>query len=110
MRRSSCWAQLLDILAFLADHDTGPGSVDGDHRIAGRPFDLDAAYRSVLEALLDEIPRLEIEIEEISILLGIRIPLRGPVLDDAEADTRWMYFLAHAVLSLTLPVITALRQ
>ena len=93
-------AQLLDILALLADHDAGARGVDGNQRIPGGPLDLDPAHRRMGQALLQKITHLEIVVQIIREVLGIGVPLRCPILHDTEADTRWMYFLAHVGLSI----------
>jgi hypothetical protein len=106
IRRETSLAQLLDVLALLADHHARTGGVDGDARVLGRALDLDAAHRGLRQARLQELAHLQVGIEVVREILGIGVPLGIPVLDDAEADAGRMYFLTHGIGSLPLPSAT----
>ena len=103
-------AQTLDILTLLSNHDAWSGSVNGDRRIVCRALNVDTAHRSMLQFLLYEGTHLQIKIQEIRIFIRIRIPGGRPVLHNAEANTDWMYFLAHAVLSLISQIVITVQQ
>ena len=67
--------------------------------LAGRTLDRDLADRCILELLLDEHTNLMVRADIFGKQLGIGIPLGRPVLDDAEANPGWMYFLTHSLYS-----------
>ena len=88
-------AEVLDVFALLADHDTGSRRVDRDVRLFRRALDGDTADRCILELALDEDAQLVIALHVLRKRARIGIPLGRPVLDDTEAYTGWMYFLTH---------------
>src|SRR5690606_22324214 len=88
-------AQLLDVLALLADHDARPCRVDRDVRALRRPRDMDAADGRVLQLLLQELadPMILLDVHRERLRFGV--PLRQPLASDAEVKSGRMYFLTH---------------
>src|SRR5665213_1620540 len=95
-------AQLLDVLALLADHDARTRRLDGDVHPFGGTLDQDAAHGSLEQPLVQELPHTEIRVNEQRELLLVGIPLRRPVARDAEANTDRIDLLTHA---LVLPAV-----
>src|SRR5690606_24570773 len=91
-------AQLLDVLALLADNDARPRRVDRDVRALRRPLDVNAADGRVLELLLQELADPMVLLDVHGERLRIRVPLRQPLAGDAEANSGRMYFLTHGLL------------
>src|SRR5262249_17345998 len=87
--------QLLDLGAFLADHDARAGGVDVDLGLVGSALDLHLGDAGVVEALLQELAQLEIFVQQLAIVAA-REPLRVAALDDAEAEAPRMYLLSHS--------------
>src|SRR5579871_918258 len=88
-------AQLLDVLALLADHDAGTCRMNRDVGAPGGALDVDAADRGVGELLLQELPHQMIGVNVRGEGLGARIPLGGPVTGDAETNADRIDFLTH---------------
>jgi hypothetical protein len=87
-------AQLLDVLALLADHDARPGRVDRDVRLAGRALDLDAADGGLRQLLAQELADPSPG-RRYSGKFFVSAYQRESTPGDAEADADWMYFLTH---------------
>src|SRR5262249_1773379 len=86
--------ELLDLRPFLADHDAGPGGVDVDLRLVRGTLDVDLRHARVVEALLQEVPGLDVLVGELRIL-SLREPARVPVLGDTQTESRRMNLLSH---------------
>src|SRR5690606_8207213 len=99
-------AQLLDVLALLADHDARPRRVDRDIDLAGGTLDLNAAHRGIAELLLQEVAHHEIGVDVRRKVLGGCIPLRVPVASDAETNPDRIDFLTHTQPLLPSPTAT----
>ena len=88
-------AQLLDVLALLADDDARTRRMDRDVHLARRAFDLDAADRGLDEPLLQELAHEVIRVHVRREVLRRCIPLRSPLARDAEANSDRIDFLTH---------------
>ena len=60
--------ELLDLRALLADHDAGPRGVDVDLRLVRGALDVDLRDAGVVEALLQEVPDLDVLVQELGVL------------------------------------------
>src|SRR5690606_33966265 len=89
-------AQVLDVLALLADDDPGTGAVHGDLGVLRRTLDHDLAHHGVRQLLLEEIADLDVVVQHVREVLAVRIPARGPVALDGKAKPGRVDFLAHA--------------
>src|SRR5262249_21321380 len=90
--------ELLDLGALLPDHDARARGVDVDLRLVRRALDVDLRYACMVEALLEEVPDLDVLVQEVGILpLGepARVPVRGAV----QRDPLRMAFLSHGQAS-----------
>ena len=76
-------AELLDVLALLADHDSRPRGMNGDVRAPGGPLDVDVAHRRIRQFLVQKFAHQEIGVDVSGKILRVRIPLRRPVARDA---------------------------
>src|SRR5690348_2149979 len=88
-------AQLLDVLALLADHHARAGSVDRHARGLGRALDLDLRDAGGGQLLLQHVADLDVGHEILGVIALVGEPLRVPVLGNAEADTGGMNFMTH---------------
>jgi hypothetical protein len=52
--------EVLDVLALLADDDTGPRRVDRDAGVLGRPLDEDARHGRTLELGLEVVTNVQV--------------------------------------------------
>ena len=78
--------------------------MNGQAGCLGRPLDNDPANGSRVELFKYIVPDLQITDQVLGVRLAVRIPDRIVVLDDAEANTGWMYLLTHTSVPLTLVV------
>src|ERR1700754_2544217 len=93
--RGDFLAQLLDVLALLADHHARTGGVDRHAGGLGRTLDLDLADAGLSQLLAKHFTDLEIGREILGVVALVGVPLGVPVLGNAEADTGGMYFMTH---------------
>src|SRR6185503_382597 len=93
-------AQLLDVLALLADDDARTRGVNRDVHLARGTLDLDAADRSFDQLLLQELADDVIGVQVRREVLRGGIPLRRPVAGDAETNADRIDFLTHKLLAL----------
>src|SRR6185312_650854 len=77
-------AQLLDVLALLADYDARTRGLDRDVDLLRGTLDLDAAHRSLGEALTQELAHPEVGMHVHRELLLPRVPARRPVAGDPK--------------------------
>src|SRR5689334_4949279 len=91
-------AQLLDVLALLADHDARPRRMNRDIGLLRLALDMDAADRRFLELLAQEFADAVILFHVVREHLRIRIPLRRPLFRDPEANADRMNLLTHRLL------------
>src|SRR5688572_23973975 len=88
-------AQLLDVLATLADHHARAGGVDRDARVVGRTLDQDLRDAGLRELLAQHVADLEVGDQVLGVLLLAGEPLGIPVLGDAQADAGRMNFMTY---------------
>ncbi|TLY93135.1 MAG: hypothetical protein E6K38_11665 [Gammaproteobacteria bacterium] len=100
VKRGGLLAQLLDVLALLADDDAGPRGLDGDVDLLGGALDQNAAHRGLGELLLEELPHPEVGVHVHRELLLAGIPARGPVAHYPESDAQRIDLLTHALVLL----------
>src|SRR5690606_230100 len=93
-------AQLLDVLTALADHNARAGGVDGDAGGLGRALDQDAADTGLGQLLAQHLADLEVGSQVVGVLALSGVPLRVPVLGDAQTDTGGMNFVTHITCPL----------
>src|SRR5690625_943052 len=93
--------QILDIRALAADDDTGPRRVDRDPALAVRALDHDAADSRLLGLLADELPDLDVFMQQVAIILGIGVPAAVPGPVDLQAKADRIDFLSHQSCSST---------
>src|SRR5690606_18741389 len=91
-------AQLLDVLAALADHHARAGGVDGDAGVVGRTLDQDLADAGLGQLLAQHVADLEVGGQVVGELLLAGVPLGVPVLGDAQADADRIDFVTHDYL------------
>src|SRR5690606_23611863 len=92
-------AQLLDVLAALADHHARAGGVDRHARGLGRTLDGDAADAGRSQLLAQHLADLQVGGEVLGVFLLAGVPLGVPVLGDAQADAGGMNFVTHMLTS-----------
>src|SRR5690606_22977020 len=93
-------AQLLDVLAALADHHARAGGVDGHARGLGRALDQDPGDPGGGQLLAQHVADLEVGGQVTGVFLLAGVPLGVPVLGDAQADAGRMNFMTHELLPL----------
>src|ERR1019366_1113148 len=86
--------QFLDRGALLADHHARTARVDGHDDLPRLAFDGDVGDRRAREARLQVLPEELIFLEQRR-KVPLRVPLRAPLLRDAEAETDRIGFLSH---------------
>src|SRR5262249_13333527 len=95
-------AQLLDVLALLADDDAGAGRLDRDVDLLRRTLDLHAAHRSLGKPFAQELTHPEIGVDVHGELLLPRIPARRPVTGDPKTYAQRIDLLTHALILLAV--------
>src|SRR5450631_211672 len=88
-------AQLLDILALLANHDSRPRRVNGDVGAPRRTLDENAADRRIGELLAQILPHQVIGVDVRGKRFGVGIPFRRPIARNAETNANRINFLTH---------------
>src|SRR5690606_24599575 len=88
-------AELFDVFALLADHDAWASSMNRDVHLARRALDVDAAHGRLGKLLLQKLAHLEVRVHVRRKILRRRVPLRGPLARNAEANSDWIDFLTH---------------
>ena len=92
-------AQLLDVGALLADDHAWARGIDGDPALLVRAFNNDPADASLVEALLQLRPDLEVLMQEAPVVGPAREPTAVPGAVDAEAKPDRINFLTHQAAS-----------
>ena len=88
-------AQLLDLLAALADNDTGSGAVDINANLCAVTLYLDGGNTGGIEGLLQKLTNLVVFDDQIADLIFACVLSGIPVLDNANAQTMRINFLSH---------------
>ena len=89
-------AELLDLLAALADNHTGTGAVHIDTDAGVVALDLDLGHAGGVQTLLQLVAELVVLYQEVAHFLIAGIPTGVPVFDDTHAQTVGIHFLSHA--------------
>ena len=92
-------AKLFDVGALLADDQTRTRRMDGDAALLVRALDHDLRDRGLLEFLLKILADLDVLMQQLAVLAGVREPARIPGAVDAEAQTDRIDFLTHYAAS-----------
>ncbi len=87
--------QAFDVLAALADNDTGTRRVHRDAGVLGRTFDDHATDGSALELLLQVLANANVLGEHAAESLVVSVPTRGPVTGNRKAEPSGVNFLTH---------------
>src|SRR5690606_10199554 len=95
-------AQLLDVLAALADHHARAGGVDRHAGVVRRPLDEDLRHAGLRQLLAKHVADLQVGNQVLAVLLLAGVPLGIPVLGDPQANAGRMNFMTH---SLTPPLL-----
>src|SRR6185437_7153954 len=95
-------AQLLDVLALLADHDAGTRGLDRDVDLLRGALDLNAAHRRLGQPAPQELADAEVGVHMRRELLPAGEPARAPVARDAEPDADRIDLLTHALILLAV--------
>src|SRR4030095_8822757 len=85
----------VDLDARLADDDPGPRRVDVDRDPLLVLADQDVREPRVRELPVDVLADLDVLEQVRGELLRLRVPVRLPVVDDADAQPTGMNFLTH---------------
>ena len=88
-------AQLVDFLAAAADDDAGLRGMDRHGDLIGVSVELHLGDAGVLQRLTDVAADAQVLVEELPVV-PFGKPLALPIVDDADAEPGWMYFLTHA--------------
>src|ERR1700688_4272104 len=95
-------AQLVDIGALLADHDTGTRRVDRHPALLVRTLDHDPGDGCLLQFLVQDLADLDILVQQLAVLVLAGEPTGIPRPVDAETQPDWIDLLTHR--SLPRPV------
>src|SRR5690606_34016414 len=95
-------AQLLDVLAALADHHARAGGVDRHAGVVRRALDEDLRHAGLRQLLAKHVADLQVGNQVLAVLLLACVPLGIPVLGDPQANAGRMNFMTH---SLTPPLL-----
>ena len=97
--RSELLAKLLDVGALLADDDARTCRVDRDAALLVRTLDDDLGDRGLLQLVEQIGADLQILVQQVTVLAGVRIPARIPGAVDAEPKTGRIDLLTHYAAS-----------
>ena len=86
---------LLDLLATLANDNTGTGAVQIDGNDVVAALDLDLGNAGTVQSLLEILADLLILDDQVADLLFTGIPTGIPVFDDADPQAMGINFLSH---------------
>src|ERR1700716_1742513 len=95
-------AQLVDVGAFLADHDAGTRRMDRHAALLVRTLDHDAGDGGLLELLVQDLADLDVLMQQLAVFVLAGEPTRIPRPVDAETQSDWIDLLTHR--SLPRPV------
>src|SRR6185295_16479775 len=87
--------QFVDLGAFAADDDSGPGREDGDAKLVRHPLDLNTGNAGMLQLLLE---------------IALDKPSRMPGLGHSQPKSVWMCLLTHYSLSPSSMVMWLVRR
>src|SRR5690606_34711595 len=92
-------AQLLDVSALLADHDTRTGGVDRHAALLVRTLDDNARHAGGRQAFLQPRAQLQVLVEQFGVVGAAGEPAAVPRAVHAEAQTDRIDFLTHQAAS-----------
>ena len=85
----------LDLLAALADDDTGSGAVDENADLVGITLDLDGRNTGRIEGLLQVFTNVVVFYDKIADLICTGVPAGIPVFYNADTHAMRINFLSH---------------
>jgi hypothetical protein len=88
-------AQRIHLGPGLPDHDARPGCVDVDCDSLLVLLDVDVAETGVTELAANVVADLDVLDQVLGELLRARVPVRLPLVDDADPQAARMNFLSH---------------
>src|SRR3989440_1612163 len=91
-------AQLVDVGALLADHDAGARRMDRHPALLVRTLDHDPGHRRLLELLVQDLPDLDILVQQLAVFVLAGEPTGIPRPVDAETQPDWIDLLTHRSL------------
>src|ERR1700676_1041883 len=91
-------AQLVDIGALLADHDTGTRRMDRHPALLVRTLDHDPGDGRLLELLVQDLADFDILVQQLAVFVLAGEPTRIPGPVDAEPQSDWIDLLTHRSL------------
>src|SRR6185312_16291328 len=91
-------AQLVDVGALLADHDTRTRRMDRHAALLVRTLDHDAGDGGLLELLVQDLADLDVFMQQLAVLVLAGEPARIPGTVDAETQPDWIDLLTHRFL------------
>ena len=92
-------AELLDVLTLLADHDARTRGVNRDARGLRRTLNRDLRHAGLGKLRAQHFAHLQISREVLRVFALVRVPLRIPVLGNAEANAGGMNLVTHVISS-----------
>src|SRR5882672_5187614 len=91
-------AQLVDVGALLADHDTRTRRVDRHAALLVRTLDHDAGDSRLLEFLVQDLADLDVLMQQLAVFVLAGEPTGIPRTVDAETQSDWIDLLTHRLL------------
>src|SRR4030081_2684430 len=91
-------AQLVDVGALLADHDTRTRRMDRHAALLVRNLDHDAGDGGLLELLVQDLADLDVLMQQLAVFVLAGEPTRIPCPVDAETQSDWIDLLTHRLL------------
>src|SRR5580704_7296365 len=91
-------AQLVDIGALLADHDTGTRRVDRHTALLVRTLDHNPGDRRLLQFLVQDLADFDILVQQLAVFVLAGEPTGIPRPVDAETQPDWIDLLTHRIL------------
>src|SRR6202051_4845616 len=95
-------AQLVDVGALLADHDTGTRRVDRHAALLVRTLGHDPGDGRLLELLVQDLADFDILVQQLAVFVLAGEPARIPGPVDAEPQSDWIDLLTHRILPRAL--------
>src|SRR6266478_3642192 len=91
-------AQLVDVGALLADHDTGTRRVNRHAALLVRTLDHDPGDRRLLQFLVQDLADLDVLVQQLAVFVLAGEPTGIPRPVDAETQPDWIDLLTHRIL------------
>eukprot|EP01137_Pigoraptor_chileana_P026034 Opistho-2@96427 len=87
--------EVLDVLAFFADHHARTCRENRDAGILGGALDQNARHRGILQLGLEVLANLDVFGQHAREIAVACVPTAGPVTGDRKAEPGWVDFLSH---------------